>query len=207
MNNIIIIGYSGHAYVVCDILHSIQQKVIGYCENEEKAINPYQLEYFGQESSELGLQKIRNNNYFIGIGSNFIRSKIQNNLVNTYGLYPVNAIHSSAIISPTARLGKGVMVSSNVSINALATIKNGVVCNTGCIIEHECVIGDFAHIAPGAVLAGNVTIGEQTFIGANSVIKQGVKIGNNVTIGAGTVVIKDIPNNVTVVGNPQRTLK
>jgi sugar O-acyltransferase (sialic acid O-acetyltransferase NeuD family) len=208
MKSIIIIGYSGHSYVICDIFESIiSQKLIGYCENEEKVFNPYNLKYFGQETSELGLQNIRNNCYFIGIGRNFIRGKVQKNLQNTYNLYPINAIHKSAVISKMATLGKGIMVGVNVSINALATVGDGVICNTGCIIEHECIIGNFAHIAPGAVLAGNVSIGEQTFVGANSVIKQGIKIGKNVTIGAGTVVIKDIPDNVTVVGNPQRIIK
>ena len=207
LKDIIIVGYSGHAYVVCDIFESTHQKVIGYCENEAKALNPYDFKYFGQETSELGLQNIRNNDYFIGIGSNSIRTKIQNNLQDTYNLYPINAIHSSAIISKTVILGNGIMVSANVTINALTQIKDGVICNTGCIIEHECLIGKYAHIGPGAVLAGNVSIGEQTFVGANSVIKECVKVGKNVTIGAGTVVIRDIPDNTTVVGNPQRIIK
>jgi acetyltransferase-like isoleucine patch superfamily enzyme len=68
------------------------------------------------------------------------------------------------------------------------------------------MIGDFSHIAPGAVLCGNVKIGKGTFVGANSVITQGINIGNNVIIGAGTVVIRDIPDNCTVVGNPQRIM-
>jgi acetyltransferase-like isoleucine patch superfamily enzyme len=43
-------------------------------------------------------------------------------------------------------------------------------------------------------------------VGANSVIRQGITIGANVIIGAGTVVVKDIPDNVMVVGNPQKIL-
>lgn len=35
----------------------------------------------------------------------------------------------------------------------------------------------------------------------------GVKIGNNVIIGANSVVIKDVPNNATVVGVPARIVK
>lgn len=204
---VVIIGYSGHAYVVCDIFNSSSHEIIGYCENEEKNVNPYQLTFFGAETSPKGLQALKENSYFIGIGNNHIRSKIQNRLQKKFKLTPINAIHPSAIISSMAKVKKGVMISTNVSINTLATIGNGVICNTGCIIEHECNIGDFVHIAPSAVLTGNVTVGNLSFIGANSVIKQGVRIGENVTIGAGTVVIKDIPDNVTVVGNPQRIIK
>ena len=87
-------------------------------------------------------------------------------------------------------------------INACATIGDAVICNTACIIEHECRIANFVHIAPGAVLAGNVKIGEGTFVGANAVIKQGITIGKNVTIGAGAVVTKNIGDGLTYYGNP-----
>ena len=49
--------------------------------------------------------------------------------------------------------------------------------------------------------------GELSFIGIGTTIIQGIKIGRNVTIGAGSVVIKDIPDNVMVVGNPAKILK
>ena len=34
-----------------------------------------------------------------------------------------------------------------------------------------------------------------------------ITIGNNVTIGAGAVVVKDVPDNAVVVGNPARVIK
>jgi acetyltransferase-like isoleucine patch superfamily enzyme len=46
-------------------------------------------------------------------------------------------------------------------------------------------------------------IGNGVRIGSNSTILP-VKIGDNVIIGAGSVVTKDIPDNVTVYGNPAR---
>lgn len=205
--SIIIIGYSGHAFVICDIFKSAGRKVMGYCENESKDFNPYQLSFYGSERSEDGLNVLKQNDYFIAIGSNLIRRKVHDFLQEQEVRLPTNAIHSSSVISSSSTLGQGVMISANVSINPLATIGNGVICNTGCVIEHENKIRDFAHIGPGAVLCGNVIVGENSFIGANAVIKQGVKIGANVMIGAGTVVIKDIPSNATVVGNPQRKIK
>jgi serine acetyltransferase len=49
------------------------------------------------------------------------------------------------------------------------------------------------------VLCGNVKVSNSSFVGANAVIKQRVSIGRNITIGAGAVVIKDVPDNITVV--------
>ena len=31
---------------------------------------------------------------------------------------------------------------------------------TRSVVEHDCVVGSFAHLAPGSVLGGNVRVGE-----------------------------------------------
>lgn len=51
------------------------------------------------------------------------------------------------------------------------------------------------------------TIGDNVTLGANVVIIGNVRIGNNVIIGAGSVVVKDVPDNAVVVGNPARIIK
>jgi sugar O-acyltransferase (sialic acid O-acetyltransferase NeuD family) len=119
---------------------------------------------------------------------------------------PINAIHPSAVISASVRMGDGIMIAANATLNPLVELGRGVICNTSSSIDHECLIGDFVHIAPGAVLCGNVTVGRGSFIGANSVIRQGIHIGSNVTIGAGSVVIRDVADNTTVIGNPAKKL-
>ena len=52
-----------------------------------------------------------------------------------------------------------------------------------------------------------ITIGDNVWIGGSAVVYPGVTIGNNVVVAAGTVVVKDIPNNVVVGGNPAKILK
>lgn len=201
----ILIGYSGHAFVVYGIFKTAGIKVMGYCDAEEKGYNPFQLKYFGKETDEAAIEKLKAEGYFISIGDNSIRRKIFLQLADRAAQLPVNAIHPSAIINQFATIsGHGIMISANAIINPLAKIGLGVICNTGCIIEHECIIGDFAHIGPGAVLCGNVTVGEQSFIGAGAVIRQGISIGKNATIGAGAVVVKDVADDSLVVGCPAR---
>lgn len=205
MRPIVLIGYSGHAFVVNDLFESQGNCVQFYCDIEEKKHNPLQLIFLGEYDVAIKDGHFQDKDFFISIGNNSVRWKIQSYFLD-FGIKPINAIHANSFVSGNAQLMSGVMISVGATVNAFAKIGNGVIINTGAIIEHECTIGAFTHIAPGAVLAGNVDIGDMTFVGANSVIKQGIKIGKNVTIGAGSVILKDIPDGATVVGNPGRIL-
>ena len=53
----------------------------------------------------------------------------------------------------------------------------------------------------------SVNIAENVWIGANAIILPGVSIGENSIIGASSVVVKDVPSNVVVVGNPSKIIK
>ena len=50
-------------------------------------------------------------------------------------------------------------------------------------------------------------IGDNVTIFTGAIIIGGVHIGNNAKIGAGAVVVKDVPENATVVGQAARILK
>jgi len=200
----ILIGYSGHSYVVYTILNATGKTVTSYCDATVKEKNPFALEYLGTENDENALSLLKENPFFISIGDNKIRRKIQETLA-LKNLYPINAIHPSVIIDSSVTTAvTGVMIAAGVIINALAKIHEGAICNTGCIIEHECVVEKFVHIGPGAILCGNVSVGENSFVGAGSVIRQGIKIGKNVIIGAGSVVVKDVADNMKIMGCPAK---
>ncbi len=200
---IILIGYSGHAYVVADIAIENQFKIIGYTEKSRVQNNPFNLSYAGYEKELDFFENKKGVGFLIGIGNNSIRERIYN-LITSKNLEVTTIICNTASISHSAWIDSGTFINRNVTVNALAKIGKNVILNTACIIEHECEISDSVHIAPGAVLAGNVLVGERTFIGANSVIKQGVQIGKDVIVGAGTVVLFDIPDGKKIVGNPSR---
>lgn len=52
-----------------------------------------------------------------------------------------------------------------------------------------------------------ITIGNDVWIGGSAVVCPGVTIGDNVIVAAGSVVVKDVPDNVVVGGNPARVLR
>lgn len=56
-------------------------------------------------------------------------------------------------------------------------------------------------------LARPVIIGNDVWIGGHATIRPGVIIGNNVVVGAGSMVVKDIPDNAVVAGNPARIIR
>lgn len=50
-------------------------------------------------------------------------------------------------------------------------------------------------------------IGNNVTLGCHVAIIGDITIGDNVTVGAGSVVVKDVPDNAVVVGNPARIIK
>src|SRR5690349_24793105 len=99
----ILIGYSGHAFVVCGILNAAGRPVTGYCDVQEKTLNPFNLIYIGKDDEAASEIKLKEQGYFVSIGSNSVRRKIQERL-SAQGIFPVNAIHPSAIIDRSVRV-------------------------------------------------------------------------------------------------------
>ena len=60
------------------------------------------------------------------------------------------------------------------------------------------------HIDSSFDVFGKVSIGDYCYIGCNALIMPGVQIGNNVLIAAGSVVVKSVPSNCVIGGNPAR---
>lgn len=200
---IALIGYSGHAWVAYDILKAQNYSVVAYADLQLKEKNPYQLHYLGNVAEADTQKALKAYHYFISIGDNFFRKQNDALLSPLLGS-PIQAIHPYSWVSPSVQLEAGVMVGAGVVIQAFCQIGRGVICNTNASIDHECIIGDFSHIAPQATLCGQVQIGEACLIGANAVIKPGIRVGDGAIVGAGTVVLEDVPAKAMVRGNPAR---
>ena len=84
---------------------------------------------------------------------------------------PTPAVHSTAVIDPSADLGKDVSVGPFVIIGANVQIGNRV------SIASQCSIGEGSSLGPDSVLEHGVCVGKNVLIGANFVAHSGVTIG------------------------------
>jgi sugar O-acyltransferase (sialic acid O-acetyltransferase NeuD family) len=144
----------------------------------------------------------------ITIGDNWSRFKVYNSIIEQVPSFQfINAIHPSVIIGKNVEIGFGVVMMAGVIVNPLAKIGNFTFFATGCQIEHDCIIQDYASVSAGSVMGGYVTIGKFSAITLGVTILDRLNIGENSVIGSGSLVLKDVPDNVLAYGNPINKLR
>jgi sugar O-acyltransferase (sialic acid O-acetyltransferase NeuD family) len=116
-------------------------------------------------------------------------------------------IHPSASISNMAKLGRGAVILQNATVASNVVVGNHVIILPNSIVSHDCIIGDFTSITGGVSVSGGARVGDCCYLGTNSAINNNVTIGKQSLIGMGSVVLKDVPENSVVAGNPARFLR
>ena len=129
------------------------------------------------------------------------RSDLKRN-INKYFLFLgyrfETVIADNAFVSSSAVIESGAQVLSAVIINAGSKIGAHTIINTASLVEHDCNIGSYNHLAPRCVLCGQVNTGENVFIGANATVINNVSIRDNCIVGAGCTIRKSTNNNEIV---------
>jgi hypothetical protein len=116
-------------------------------------------------------------------------------------------VDPGTFVSRTAHIGEGSVIYPNGFVGLDAVIGLRFFCLSGCVINHHCVIEDRMVAASGVTLAGSVHVEADCYLGQASSVRQYVRIGRGSLIGMGAVVIKDVPPNSVMVGNPARRIR
>ena len=160
-----------------------------------------QFEYFGKGHNIMGAR------YFDIYGKN-----ISIDDYPTMVASPDNYIHlttwSLEDHQGEISIGKYCLLTPGVRIASASKISIG----DGCMFANSAYISDadWHGVYDRAIPVGNtapIVLEKNVWIGDRAIVGKGVKIGENSVVAAGSVVVKNVPKNVVVGGNPAEEIK
>lgn len=126
-------------------------------------------------------------------------------------LYRRRWFTTARMISQVSRFFTGIEIHPGATIGNRLFIDHGM----GVVIGETCEIGDNVVIYQGVTLGGtgkekgkrHPTVGNNVVIGSGAKVLGSFRVGDNSNIGSNAVVLREVPDNCTVVGNPGRVVK
>jgi sugar O-acyltransferase (sialic acid O-acetyltransferase NeuD family) len=202
MIQIIIIGAGGHAAEIDEyLLHTNklkdadEYKVVGFIDDNAAGYDAYQF-----SAPYLGTIKEHVVNpdafYIMGIANLAYRRIIIEDFL-AKGASFHTFIHPLAYVSPSAKIGHGVVVAPYVNIGPNVTIGNYTLINSRASMGHDTKVGDYNFITPNVCFSGFTTIGDENLFGINSASIPGISIGSRNKIAAGMIIERDIEDDTT----------
>lgn len=139
-----------------------------------------------------------------GIAAPAVKKKLYEKIKDNVKIsFPI-IIHPSAVVASSAQISEGCVIFSSCFVSVNTVMGKHSLLSAASQLAHDSKLGDFCSVMPSVNISGNVDVEEMVYIGVQSAIRQGLKIGRCSTIGMGSVVVKDVPQECTVMGNPAR---
>ena len=211
MENIVVIGASGHAKVIVDMVEREGKYRIAGLLDQDRPVGNEALGYeiLGKEED---LPRLIEDHSLTGailaVGDNFTRSKVASAVAAACpGLAFPTAVHPKATVGRDVTVGQGTVVMAGVTVNPCCSIGHFCILNTNASLDHDGVMGDFSSLAPGATIGGDVRIGAFTAVGIGATVVHGVQIGEHTVIGAGSTVLGDVDAYRVAYGTPARIVR
>lgn len=211
MANIVIVGSSGHAKVVIDVVEKAgTHRVVGLLDRFRKqGDRAFGYEVIGSEDDLAALVRPRAlEGYFVAIGDNHIRGEVDRRIrERAPSLAAITAVHPSAVIGREAEIGPGTVIMAGGIVNPASVLGRCCIVNTNSSLDHDSTMGDYSSLAPGAVTGGNCRIGTYAAVGIGATLSHGVVVGDHTLIGAGSTVLEDIGDHLVAYGTPAKPVR
>ncbi|MDN4166628.1 NeuD/PglB/VioB family sugar acetyltransferase [Cytophagales bacterium LB-30] len=134
-----------------------------------------------------------------------VKKRIYQKIKGLSLMFP-NFISPYAWVSPSVKLGKGLIIYPGVSINYECVLGDFVNMNMNCAIGHNVTVNSYASLAPGVNLGGFTWVGEGVDFGIGACTIQNMQIGADSTVGGQAMIITSFPENSKIIGVPAKAL-
>lgn len=182
VRNIVVIGWGQIADLLCEF-----PEVVGYVQggNLEEIISLESRKVIGRVNPDFHLG-------VIGIGKSSYKLESSTAwLARGYRLGKL--VHSSAYVSPRAKIGEGSVVMPLAFIDGASTVGRCSIIGPQCAVR-VASIGNYCHLAIQSKVLPKATIEDCVFLGAGSTVLEGVMVCNSSVLGASATASKDIPS-------------
>lgn len=120
-----------------------------------------------------------------------LRKKIYIDLKNS-GYQFINAIHPTAVVSPSAKLGENNILSPGVVVDTEASLGDN---NRLCVnssLDHHSSVGCHNFLGPKCALSSLVSVGDDCVFEIGTGVAPLIPIGSDIIVSAGTIVTKPL---------------
>ena len=123
--------------------------------------------------------------------------------------YTEDASHKKTMVKHFGgvTIGNDVLIGENLCISRGTiddtTLEDGVKLDALGHVAHNCYFERNSAMAVPCSVSGSVHVGENAYI-AGDIIRNQCSVGDNAFVGLGAVVVKDVPADTTVIGNPAK---
>ncbi|ENM5726505.1 acetyltransferase [Vibrio mimicus] len=197
---LVLIGGGGHASVLADILLGQGREILAVISPDDLSLRAVFAGLVHLTQDEEVKRFSPDSVYLVnGIGMlprSMLRQRVNQQFLEL-GYQFETVIASDAHVSLFATIRSGAQILPGARVQTGAVIGEHTIVNSGALVEHDCQIGAYNHIAPRATLCGAVCTREAVYIGANATVIQGLVLESQSVVGAGAIVNRSLMKNYT----------
>jgi sugar O-acyltransferase (sialic acid O-acetyltransferase NeuD family) len=211
MNNIIIIGASGHGSVILDSIERTGRfNIIGFLDSFKPT--GYRINGYEVLGNETDLPRLINRFNIsagvVAIGDNWVRKTVVDRISRIVPDFKyAKVIHPRAVVGKDVTIGAGSVLMPGAIVNANAVVGEHCIINTNSSLGHDGRMYNFSSLASGVCMGGNCTLGPYSAVSLGTNVIENIHIEEHTVVGAGSLVVSDIQSHVLAYGSPAKVIR